>query len=86
MLEQLGVSSIKDGSDLVVLDQACGTGVVADRLYKLFPDAGLNLTCTDYSGAMLNLLESRAEKNGWKGLRTQQCDAQVCLSLYRTLS
>ena len=77
-----------DGSQkLVILDNACGTGVVTLNLYEtLSPAAKANLhvVCGDFSPGMVKSVQERIEQNGWVGASAKVVDAQVCLT--RTLN
>ena len=42
-------------ADSVVLDNACGNGIVAQELLFKYPDTPLNMTCVDGSKAMVDL-------------------------------
>jgi ubiquinone/menaquinone biosynthesis C-methylase UbiE len=80
LLEQAGLS--KTQSPLVILDNACGTGVVSSYLYDSdLLDVGtkdnLQLTCGDFSESMVQAVKERIERSHWKGAKAQIVDAQV---------
>lgn len=69
MIRQSGLPS-NPLDRLVVLDNACGTGVVATKLFEgnLLDDATrakLAVTCADFSQAMVDATREKAVKNGW---------------------
>lgn len=78
LVDNSGLSKASDSSDIVVLDNACGTGIVSVQLYELLPDdvkARLELTCADISASMIDSMAQRIAENGWKGARAQVADA-----------
>ncbi|KAJ9627354.1 hypothetical protein H2204_009765 [Knufia peltigerae] len=69
---------VSDDEKLVVLDEACGTGIVSKHLMDHLSDEAkdnLELTCADYAEAMLRSLERRIKADGWKNTKTVHCDA-----------
>ena len=49
---------------LVVLDNACGTGIVSAKLMAMADDSAaskVDLTCADFSDAMLDVIKKRIE-------------------------
>jgi ubiquinone/menaquinone biosynthesis C-methylase UbiE len=65
----------------VVLDNACGTGVVSSILnQKLDPivKKSWKLTCGDISSAVLQHTQHRMETEGWQNAETKIVDAQTC--------
>jgi ubiquinone/menaquinone biosynthesis C-methylase UbiE len=80
MIRQSGLAE-GDHEKLVVLDNACGTGVVSATLIEgglLNASAltNLDLTCADFAEHMINATKIRAEENGWTPLpKTVQADA-----------
>jgi len=78
LIEQTGVLQAKQ-TPLVVLDNACGTGVVSHELFNLLDDSAkenLDLTCGDLSEGMVSSIQERITANGWKGAKSQIVDAQ----------
>lgn len=71
------VSSSDEDNGLVILDQACGTGAVAEALYDIFDSAhgeqgarpNWRLQCTDLSPQMLEAMEEigQVEELGERG-------------------
>jgi ubiquinone/menaquinone biosynthesis C-methylase UbiE len=66
-------------AELVVFDNACGTGVVAQALFDALPapPAGLQVLCGDLSPGMVAAASQRIEEGGWARARAQDLDAQV---------
>ena len=79
LIQQIGLLHVHKGP-LIVLDNACGTGVVSSQLYEML-DAGakerLRLTCGDFSDKMVQLVQQRIVESEWKGAKAQIIDAQV---------
>ncbi|KIW13852.1 hypothetical protein PV08_06632 [Exophiala spinifera] len=69
---------VSDDEKLVVLDSACGPGIVSkhlmDRLGEQAKD-NLELTCADYAEAMLKAVDRRIEAEGWKNAKTVHANA-----------
>ncbi|OQD63822.1 hypothetical protein PENPOL_c008G09144 [Penicillium polonicum] len=68
LVKQSGVASTA-GQPLAILDQACGTGVVAVALHDAFrsqPEKDWRLTCTDVSSSMVAAIQERIQKSGWE--------------------
>ncbi|KAJ5530467.1 hypothetical protein N7527_003860 [Penicillium freii] len=64
---------------LVVLDNACGTGVISSSLNDKLDDAvkkTWKLTCGDISSAMLEYTARRIQEEGWQNAETKIVDAQ----------
>ncbi|KAL6247979.1 hypothetical protein RBB50_005327 [Rhinocladiella similis] len=69
---------VSDDEKLVVLDEACGTGIVSKHLMDHLSDKAkdnLELTCADYAEAMLKSLDRRIKAEGWKGTKTVHSNA-----------
>ncbi len=65
----------------VILDNACGTGVVSSQLYETLDKSvtdRMQLTCGDSSEGMIQYVQKMIEDKGWKGAKAQIVDAQVC--------
>lgn len=65
---------------LVVLDEACGTGIITKMLIEddILDDAAkakLEVTCADYAQAMVNAVARRSETSGWKNVKAVCADA-----------
>ena len=70
-----------DASRLVVLDQACGSGVVSSHIMShLSSDdkTRLDLTCADISEPAIANMKKRIETSGWENTRAVAADAMVC--------
>ena len=80
LLEQCGLDRADGSEDIVLLDNATGTGIVLVHLYDLLPPAAqtrLQVVAGDVQPSMLKAVQERAEKNGWTSTRTQTVDAVV---------
>ena len=67
-------------SPLVVLDTACGSGVVSRHIMSLLsPEAKsrLDLTAADISEAMITHVAKRFDTEGWSKARAIKADAMV---------
>lgn len=79
LIKQTGILSEK-AAQLVVLDNACGTGVISRTLYeKLDPaqKANLELTCGDITSAFVECIENVIATEHWTGAKAEVIDAQV---------
>lgn len=64
---------------LVVLDNACGTGVVSSLLHQQLNEKvqeNWHLTCGDISEAMLEYTRGRLQREGWQNTEVKIVDAQ----------
>lgn len=74
-----GLTIPKTGEpDLVIFDNACGTGVVSEVLYERGYGGKMKLTCGDFAEPMLNYVKQRIIDEGWVGATAKFIDAQVC--------
>ncbi|KAH9926637.1 S-adenosyl-L-methionine-dependent methyltransferase [Epithele typhae] len=74
-----GFSTADGSSELDVLDNACGTGVVTFQLYEHAPAiarARMSVVCADLSPLMVENVAARIAANGWVGATAQVADAQ----------
>ncbi|KAL8806591.1 MAG: hypothetical protein Q9182_001238 [Xanthomendoza sp. 2 TL-2023] len=65
--------------NLTILDNACGTGVVAAALHDLMDDATkkrMKLTCGDFAEPMLKACKRRIEESAWPHTEGRKVDAQ----------
>ncbi|KAL5341884.1 S-adenosyl-L-methionine-dependent methyltransferase [Aspergillus crustosus] len=84
MLDQIGLTTHANDSPeepLVVLDLACGTGIVSSLLYaQLSEDArnskALKVVCGDISEGMLAYTEKRRLDEGWRNAVVKTVDVQ----------
>jgi len=79
LIQQVGLLQAQKGP-LIVLDNACGTGVLSSLLYEMLDESAkerLQLTCGDFSEAMVQSTQQRIINSGWKGAKAQVVDAQV---------
>jgi ubiquinone/menaquinone biosynthesis C-methylase UbiE len=87
LVEQSGITTALQGKKgkLNILDQACGTGVVAVALHDAFAatstsegsnkeEIDWHLQCTDLSQPMLNAVQERINQEGWKDTETAHSD------------
>lgn len=83
LLEQAGLREAP--GPLVVLDNACGTGVVSSLLYDsdllgTSAKENLQVTCGDFSEVMVQAVRERINGSNWKGANAQLVDAQVYIA------
>jgi ubiquinone/menaquinone biosynthesis C-methylase UbiE len=79
LIQQVGLIQMDKGP-LIVLDNACGTGVVSSLLYEMLDENDkekLQLSCGDFSEAMVQSVQQRIIESEWKGAKAQVVDAQV---------
>ncbi|KAJ5134983.1 hypothetical protein N7526_006348 [Penicillium atrosanguineum] len=82
LIDQSGIfaeSRAQPDRPLVVLDSACGTGVVSSILHHGLDDRAREqwkLTCGDISEGMLNYTRARVEEEGWRNIEVKIVDAQ----------
>jgi methylase of polypeptide subunit release factors len=72
---------------LVVLDNACGTGIVSAKLMEMVGDqhaTKVSLTCADISERLLVSVKERIERTPWPNAKTVIADAQVWFRPRRT--
>ena len=80
LLTQCGLDRADGSEDIVLLDNATGTGIVLAHLYDVLPRAAkerLQVVAGDISPAMIESAKARIEKNGWQGITAQVVDATV---------
>ncbi|KAJ5970477.1 uncharacterized protein N7479_000395 [Penicillium vulpinum] len=82
LVEQSKVSAeskANPGQPLVILDNACGTGVISSILNETLDDnvkKMLKLTSGDISSAMIEYTTNRMQQEGWQNTETKIVDAQ----------
>lgn len=82
LIKQVGLTAPKAGEpSLVVFDNACGTGVVSEALYKRGYGGRMELTCGDTSEPMVAYMGERIKEDGWQGATVKLIDAQVSIML-----
>ncbi|KAL8705800.1 MAG: hypothetical protein Q9201_001087 [Fulgogasparrea decipioides] len=82
LIEKAGLLEL-DQEPLTILDNACGTGVVAAALHDAFDQSTkdrMELICGDLADPMLKMLKERIETNGWPNTKGQHIDAQAGLA------
>lgn len=70
------------GTEYVVLDNACGTGAAMEWIINEFnrQRVTLDITATDHSAVMMNEVTKRRERLNWgDNVKSILMDAQVCL-------
>jgi ubiquinone/menaquinone biosynthesis C-methylase UbiE len=83
LIDQTGlVANSKANPDkpLVVLDNACGTGIVSSILQHELDDqtkSNLQLTCGDISQGMLDYVKHRIGQENWQNVEVKTVDAQA---------
>lgn len=78
LIRQAGISDVSKGP-LIILDNACGTGITASLLHETLEDSAketLELTCGDVSQEMLGVVKQKIIDHNWKGTIAQTIDAQ----------
>jgi ubiquinone/menaquinone biosynthesis C-methylase UbiE len=79
LIQQVGLLQM-DETPSIVLDSACGTGVVSSLLYEMLNENAketLQLVCGDFSEAMVQSVQQRIVESEWKGAKAQVVDARV---------
>ena len=59
-------------SSSAVLDDGCGLGIVTVEVKKSFSD--VHVLATDFSAGMLEAVNRKAERHGWKNVETKLLD------------
>ena len=78
LLEQSGILSQE--KELVVIDNACGTGGLSSALYQNLSaeqQDRLQLICGDSAEGMVEFVKRRINDNGWKGAEARVILVQV---------
>jgi len=78
LIERAGLLKIKD-EPLVILDNACGTGLITALLHDMLsPEVtkDMHVTCGDISPAMIAATSERIAEKGWKDVEAKIVDAQ----------
>ena len=76
----IGLVPPRQGTQYVVVDNACGTGAAVEWLLNEFAAEGmeLDITATDYSAVMMNEVTNRRERLKWgRNVKSLIMDAQV---------
>lgn len=83
LIDQSGLileSQVTKDRHLVVLDNACGTGIVSSLLHHQLDDkvkSNWKLTCGDISEGMIEYTKLRMEKEKWQNAEIKLVDAQA---------
>lgn len=78
LIQQAGV--IDSEAPLVVLDNACGTGIVAEHLLGMVDDRVremMRVVCGDFSEGMVGFVRGKIGERGWRGVEARVVDAMV---------
>jgi len=78
LLHEAGVDSIDPDQELIILDEAGGTGAVAAALMDVLGDEAkgkMDLTLVDMALAMIDLVNKRVKANEWQNIKVVQADA-----------
>lgn len=81
-MEKSGIIDAIHKGSVKLLDNACGTGIVADTIYASLEknnaaQDNLTLVATDLGPAMVEAMQAKIDKNGWKKASAQVVDMQV---------
>ncbi|KAL9030747.1 MAG: hypothetical protein Q9196_001151 [Gyalolechia fulgens] len=79
LIQQAGLMDANTHSQLTILDNACGSGAVADALHHLLDSSTqkrMKLTCGDFAEPMVQAVKERIEENGWVNTEARLVDAQ----------
>ncbi|KAI9368260.1 S-adenosyl-L-methionine-dependent methyltransferase [Aspergillus egyptiacus] len=77
LINQSGITSYQ--KPLVVLDHACGTGIISSTLYRILSEQARRswqLTCGDFADGMVEYTRQRAVEEGWHNAEVKIVDAQ----------
>jgi len=77
LIKQAGLLQTPLQRPPIILDNACGTGIVTALLYQTLPKenlAGMDVVSGDISTGMVEAVQQRIDENGWKGVKTQVVD------------
>ncbi|KIW74329.1 hypothetical protein Z517_12269 [Fonsecaea pedrosoi CBS 271.37] len=77
LIKQSKLDELSENEELVVLDQACGTGIVSEHLVKMLNNkqrADLDLTCADFSDTMIEFVGPRIRGFGVKSAHAVKAD------------
>lgn len=80
LIKQAGLLQTPLQRPAVILDNACGTGIVTALLYQTLPKeslASMELVSGDISTGMVEAVQQRIDENGWQGVKAQVVDGMV---------
>jgi SAM-dependent methyltransferase len=80
LIQQMGLSGTATKNPVVVLDLACGSGVVTQELQKELPVEILEkskFVSGDSSEALVGVVGKRVEAEGWRNVEPRVTDAMV---------
>ncbi|KKK26447.1 hypothetical protein ARAM_000243 [Aspergillus rambellii] len=87
LVQQSGIATFQ-GSP-VILDSACGTGIVASTLVSMLGDEvkqSWELTCGDLSQGMVEYTRHRARDQGWPNTEVKLVNAQDMMRGRQTMT
>jgi SAM-dependent methyltransferase len=79
LIDQSRITSCQPGNPPIVLDNACGTGIISSVLNGRLSDhvrQNWKLTCGDFSEGMVEYTKQRAIDEGWRNAEVKVVDAQ----------
>eukprot|EP01117_Protostelium_nocturnum_P002885 TRINITY_DN13807_c0_g1_i1.p1 TRINITY_DN13807_c0_g1~~TRINITY_DN13807_c0_g1_i1.p1 ORF type:complete len:275 (+),score=90.16 TRINITY_DN13807_c0_g1_i1:147-971(+) len=68
------IEMIKIHDGAVILDNACGSGIITEEILNINPN--VRIYATDFSGEMVSMVKRKSEKNGWKNVEAQVQNSQ----------
>ena len=80
LLQQCGLDRADGSEDIVLFDNATGTGIVLKHLYDVLSSAAksrLQVVAGDISPSMIQAVQGRIEGNGWEHVTAKVIDATV---------
>jgi ubiquinone/menaquinone biosynthesis C-methylase UbiE len=79
LVKAANLDKASNDEELVVLDQACGTGIVSQKIVDCLNNgqkANLHLTCADFADSMIEFVGPRIKTFGVKSAEAVKADAQ----------
>ncbi|KAL4871809.1 hypothetical protein BDV12DRAFT_193958 [Aspergillus spectabilis] len=79
LIDQSRITSYQPETPPIVLDNACGTGIISSVLNHRLSDQvrqDWKLTCGDFSEGMVEYTKQRAIDEGWRNVEVKVVDAQ----------
>lgn len=68
------LADIQSKNGMKILDVACGTGVVPEVVVQKVP-VQTEILATDYAQGMVDIVQKKAETEGWNNVKTKVMDA-----------
>lgn len=88
LIKQMGFNN-EMTEPVVLLDNACGSGVVTQEVQAVLSDEVLqrsSFTCADSSAAMVDLVKKRVVSEKWVNVEATVLDAMVSACIYTLLT